>query len=202
MYQVLKARYFPQCEFIEASLGNNPSFTWRSIMSAQNLVREGVWWRVGNGRSIRIWGDKWLPSSITYEVASPRHFLHQDTRVSELIDQNAASWKAQVLDALFLPYEIEVIKGIPISSRLPANKLIWAETPNGKFNVKSAYGVAMQLSEQAVQGASSDQGQQRRFWKKIWDLPLPHKIRHFAWRACREILPTKVNLMRQKVVND
>ena len=42
VYQVLKARYFPQCEFIEASIGNNPSFTWRSIMSAQSLVREGV----------------------------------------------------------------------------------------------------------------------------------------------------------------
>ena len=104
----------------------------------------------GNGRSIRIWGDKWLPSSTTYKAASPRQFLHQDTRVSELIDQNAASWKAQVLDALFLPYEAEVIKGIPLSSRLPADKLIWAETPNGKFNVKSAYGVAMRLSVQAV----------------------------------------------------
>ena len=132
-------------------------------MSAQNLVRDGVRWRVGNGRSIRIWGDKWLPLSTTYKVASPRQFLHHDIRVSKLIDQNSASWKVQVLDALFLPYEAKVIKGIPISSRLPADKLIWAETPNGKFNVKSAYGVTMRLSEHAVQGASSDQGQQRRF---------------------------------------
>ena len=29
----------------------------------------------------------------------------------------------------------------------------------------------------------------------------PHKIRHFTWRACREILPTKVNLKRRKVVD-
>ena len=31
-------------------------------------------------------GDKWLPSSTTYKVASPRQFIHNDIRVSELID--------------------------------------------------------------------------------------------------------------------
>ena len=107
-----------------------------------------------------------------------------------------------ILDALFFPYEAEVIKGIPISSPLLADKLIWAETPNGNFSVKSAYGVAIWLSEHAVQGVSSDQSQQRWFWRKIWDLPLPHKVCHFTWQACRDILPTKVNLMRRKVVND
>ena len=30
--------------------------------------------------------DKWLPSSTTYKVASPRQFIHNDIRVSELID--------------------------------------------------------------------------------------------------------------------
>uniref|UniRef100_A0A7N2MTJ9 RNase H type-1 domain-containing protein n=1 Tax=Quercus lobata TaxID=97700 RepID=A0A7N2MTJ9_QUELO len=60
----------------------------------------------------------------------------------------------------------------------------------------------MRLSKHADQGANSDQSQMRWFWKKIWDLPLPHKVRHFEWRACRDILPTKVNLMRRKVVND
>ena len=90
-YRVLKAKYFPKCEFVEASLGNNPSFSWRSIMAAQNLVREGIQWRVGNGTNIRIWSDKCLSSPSTYRVASPRQFLHQDTRVSELIDQATAN---------------------------------------------------------------------------------------------------------------
>lgn len=48
-----------------------------------------------------------------------------------------------------------MIKGIPISSRLPANKLIWAEAPNCKFSVKSAYGVATRVSKFAIHGASS-----------------------------------------------
>ena len=153
---------------------------------------------MGNGSNIHIWGDKWLPSPTTYKVASPRQFLHHNTRVSELIDQTLASWKVNILDALFVPYEADVIKGILISSRLPVDKLIWAKTLNGKFSVKIDYGVAMRLSKHVDQGASSDQSQMRRFWKNIWDLPLPHKVHHFAWRACRDILPTKVNLTRKK----
>ena len=42
VYWVLKARYFPQCEFIEASLSNNPSYSWHSVLSAKHLVREGA----------------------------------------------------------------------------------------------------------------------------------------------------------------
>ena len=52
VYQVLKAKYFPQCDFVNTPLGNNPSYTWRSIMFAQNLVMGGLRWRVGNGENI------------------------------------------------------------------------------------------------------------------------------------------------------
>ena len=68
-------------------------------------------------------------------------FLQQETIVNELIDQATGGWKKNVIDALFMPFEVEVIKGIPLSSCLPPDKLIWVETPNGKFSVTSAYGV-------------------------------------------------------------
>lgn len=54
VYKVLEAKYFPTCEFIEESMGNNPSYTWRSIMASQPMVREGIKWRIGNGRNIRV----------------------------------------------------------------------------------------------------------------------------------------------------
>ena len=46
VYRVLKAKYFPRSDFVNALLGNNPSFTWRSVMAAQHLVRKGLRWRV------------------------------------------------------------------------------------------------------------------------------------------------------------
>ena len=106
-------------------------------MAAQHIVREGIKWRVGNGNNIRIWGEKLLPSTPTHKVASPRSFLHPDTLVGELIDHENVRWKTEVLAALLLLYEVDIIQSIPLSSRFLEDKLVWAETSNGKFSVHS-----------------------------------------------------------------
>ena len=36
--QVYKAKYFPHCNFTKATLGRSPSYAWRSLMAAQNIV--------------------------------------------------------------------------------------------------------------------------------------------------------------------
>lgn len=38
VYQVFKAKYFPDCDFVHASLGKKPSYVWRSIMAVQKIV--------------------------------------------------------------------------------------------------------------------------------------------------------------------
>ena len=43
-YRVYKAKYFLRCDFLEATLGSQPSFSWRSILSAQAIVERGVRW--------------------------------------------------------------------------------------------------------------------------------------------------------------
>lgn len=78
-----------------------------------------------------------------------------DTRVGELIDPTDASWKSAVVDTLFLPHEVEIIKSIPLSTQLPVDNLIWTETQNGIFSVRSAYSLAVKLAQSATHGVSS-----------------------------------------------
>ena len=104
------------------------------------------------------------------------------------------------VDALFLPHEVEVIKAIPISNNLPEDKQIWAWSTNGAFSIKNAYWVASQMSLAESTGSSSDGNQERSFRKRLWQINVPHKIRHFAWRACRDILPLKNNLVKRNVL--
>ena len=40
------------------------------------------------------------------------------------------------------------------------------------------------------------------FWRKLWKISVPHKIRHFAWKAAWNILPTKANLIHHHVLLD
>ena len=39
-------------------------------------------------------------------------------------------------------------------------------------------------------------------WNGIWKLRVPLKVCHFLWRVVREVLPTKLNLLKRNVVAD
>lgn len=88
-YKVYKAKYFPECDFVEANLGSQPSYAWRSIMATQSLVRRGMRWQVGDGERIHIWKDKLIPSPCTYEIIMPEKQLPQGPWVRNLIKSDS-----------------------------------------------------------------------------------------------------------------
>ena len=55
-FRVYKARYFPNVSFLEAELGSNPSYIWRSLLKAREIILAGARWKVGCGTSINIMG--------------------------------------------------------------------------------------------------------------------------------------------------
>ncbi|MCH86642.1 putative ribonuclease H protein, partial [Trifolium medium] len=58
----LKGRYFPRSNFLHATLGYNPSYTWRSIFLPRlEIIDHAGLWKVGDGQNIKIWEDNWLP---------------------------------------------------------------------------------------------------------------------------------------------
>ncbi|KAF5480768.1 hypothetical protein F2P56_001484 [Juglans regia] len=68
--RVLKLKYFSKSDFLEAKMGSNPSYIWRSILSARELLQQGLQWRIGNWKSVRIWSDPWLPQPTSYKPQS------------------------------------------------------------------------------------------------------------------------------------
>ena len=40
----------------------------------------------------------------------------------------------------------------------------------------------------------------KQFWKGIWTLKVLKKIKHFMWKVCYNALPTKMNLVRRKIL--
>ena len=96
-------------------------------------------WQVGSGENIYIWKDKWIPNPSTYQVISPRTLLPEDAIVNVLIDADHGTWRSDLVRELFLNFEADIILSIPLSTRMPGDKLVWAATPNGKFTMKSVY---------------------------------------------------------------
>ena len=120
--------------------------------------------------------------------------------VSKAEGFSIAKWKTKVIDSLFIAHEAKLIKSIPLNATLPVEKIVWAETTNGNFTVRSAYKLAISLFKSRSCGTTSDGSLLRKFWKKLWSLPIPHKVRHFCWCACRDTLLTKVKLRRHNVI--
>ena len=54
-------------------------------MATQQLVKRGLRWQVGDGRSIRIWQDQRLSTRNTYRVVTPERAGNQIKMVWELL---------------------------------------------------------------------------------------------------------------------
>lgn len=61
VYRLPKARYFLSGDLFSAELGSKPSFTWRSLWGAREVICKGSWWLVGNGDNINVWDSRWIP---------------------------------------------------------------------------------------------------------------------------------------------
>lgn len=194
----MKAKYHPNYTILEAQLGSKPSFAWRSIQGACNIVSEGLIWRIGDGASVRIWGDKWLPNPSSYMVQSPEKIVDGAARVRDLFYQDVHGWNLRLLTQIFNAEEVQVIQSVPISFTKQPDTQVWRGTRTGLFTISSAYHFVKERDDnfQPARRGSND------LWRGLWKMQTSNAIKNFMWRACKKILPTKDNLMKRRVVED
>ena len=120
--------------------------------------------------------------------------LPAEAIVDILIDADHGIWRADLVRELFLDFEAESILSIPLSTRMPRDKLVWAGTSNGQFTVKSAYWLAMSMSSAAQEGTSG-YGGQRQLWKTIWSAEVPNKIKKFCLESLSKHPPYNVQFL-------
>ncbi|CAN0925999.1 hypothetical protein LINGRAHAP2_LOCUS35075 [Linum grandiflorum] len=85
----MKAKYYRNLTALEAEVGNNPCFIWRSLMSAQDLISHDTRWRIGNGVSVHIWEDRWVSTLPGNYIPSLTTRLLIDATVRDLIDPDS-----------------------------------------------------------------------------------------------------------------
>ncbi|KAB2626784.1 ribonuclease H protein [Pyrus ussuriensis x Pyrus communis] len=94
----LKAKYYPNSSFLEALVGRGTSWGWKEILQGRKVLKFGIRWRVGDGRSIQVVEDLWLPTPRTFQPIS-RH-----PEMPKLVVDMVASggiWKREVIQRIF-----------------------------------------------------------------------------------------------------
>ncbi|KAL4361294.1 hypothetical protein GQ457_04G002860 [Hibiscus cannabinus] len=196
--RVMKARYFPKSDFMNASLGSSPSYTWRSIYSARGLLEQGIGWRVGTGLNISVWNDAWIPGNGDGRVHQNIDFRYP--KVSDLIVPESNTWNHDLLCSLFDTAMVDRIRCIPLAKSKPPDELIWRGLCTGSYTPKSGY--KLLLEEVIAKHTSSIDPRASlysSFYKSLWDLNIPAKCKIFLWRLSKKFLPTFANLQQRRL---
>ena len=164
VHRVLKAHYFPNTNFLHAKLGTKPSFAWRSILSAQSIVKSSYCWQVGDNKSIGVWTDRWLPRPSTFRVQTPLALLPANTMVDSFIDLDSGDWNINLINQIFLPDNATYILSIPLSRHKLQDCMIWAYTPRERFTVNNAYRGALSMTQTSILAEASHDTSQNWFW--------------------------------------
>ncbi|XP_031120872.1 uncharacterized protein LOC116024110 [Ipomoea triloba] len=191
--RIYKARYYPRTSFIDATVGNCPSFCWRSIMVAHELICSGVRRRVGDGKSTLIWGHPWLPDDPTPMVQTAMPPELNGSLVSGLINPSSGTWDDQILRDIFNPIDVERILQIPVSPHYE-DSWFWLGDPKGSYSVKHGY--RRMIGDFEIAPGNFDK------WLHLWKIKCPAKWRTFVWRALSNTLPTTINLIIKRVEVD
>ena len=154
------------------------SYAWQSIVKAKKPVQMGMLWRIADGKQIKIYGERWLPREELAKILSPSNSDTVEWTVSKLLDPCGDGWNSQLVDAMFLPFEAQRIKGIPICVTNQDDCVAWTKCKTGSYSVKSGYQLLCESEAKEVQWGSSDEGV-KLFWKNIWRLKVPNRVRVF-----------------------
>lgn len=190
---LFKARYFPDCSFLEAEIGNNPNFIWRSIWEAKHVISAGMRWKIGSGNSVNIIGQPWLLDDNNPFITSNVQGL-ENRKVSALMAMEYRGWDEEVLRDMFNIRDQQYIRRIPLSVNNNEDEVYWGKETSGQYTVRSAYTL---LQEQKNMWRQEDQ---TSTWRKTWRIKAPSKVLNFVWRALSNCLPTMV-MLRQKNVS-
>ena len=177
------------------------SFAWKSILRSKNLIERNARWQIGNGNSIRVFKDAWLPNSNDGRILFHRGVLAPDATVDTLIDPHSGWWNVNLIDQCFFPPDAKTIKSLPLCFIPQSDSLVWPAERSGKFSVKSGYKCLCEdllVREHDLETVGAAKG----FWKSVWSLNVPRKIKHFLWKSCTNSLPTNENLLKKTIVSE
>lgn len=172
--------------------GITQATVWRSLWSAQDILKMGTRWRVGNGSRICMWQQPWLRDGLRRlnSLSLPKS---ENLTVADLRMQGSPTWNVDLLQALLEPEDVTRVLQVPVFGCGEEDKLIWAFSPNGVYSVKSGYHVCREqiapASHLTVEGN----------WKGLWSLGVAPRVKACVWRACRDVLPTRTPLQTKGV---
>ncbi|CAN1150194.1 Putative ribonuclease H protein At1g65750 [Linum perenne] len=142
---------------------------------------------------IDVWSSPWLRDDDDLFVQTPRDEELRGLRVCDLFIPELREWDVELIQSLFSERDASAILSIPIPSNMTPDCRIWHFSRKGEYTVRSGYRLIMERiaprEHLAVAGP----------WRRLWDINAPPRLRCFAWRVARGVLPTRMALQARHI---
>ncbi|CAN0899546.1 Putative ribonuclease H protein At1g65750 [Linum grandiflorum] len=191
--QVLLTKYLRNTEAgYVASKTKGFSVVWRGIQRAGPILNKGTQWALRSGVQTKFWTDRWLDSGIILmNHALDIQGVSLNSVVNDFVLDNGLWNSTLIFTCLSSQIALQVL-GMTLSSvDFGPDSIVWGLEPSGKFTIRSAYLLLIDLPKEAPD--------QR--WKGIWNWQGPNKIRHFIWLASHNRLLTNEERGRCHLTN-
>ena len=198
--RVLKGRYFRNSHPFKAPKASRPSYGWRSMMAAKDLVTKGLRRTIGTGEDTLVWQDLWLPD----ETARPPTITHDydpNLRVSDLIDPVEKEWDNSKLRSLLHPNDIPLVRSLNLKRNPGRDGYCWNLTTSGKYSVKSGYMLARSKPDEDTE-FRNQLPSLNPLKEKIWKVKTGKKICYLMWQILSGAISVNERLFKRHIGND
>jgi hypothetical protein len=190
--KLYKARYFPNSSLFEAKIGHNPSYAWRGIWKARQVLMHGCRWSIENGSNIKLMGDPWLRGEDGAWLPSPQNQGVYNLYVNDILTPNIKRWDKRKIESLFPMNIANRIMETPLLSVVEEDKIVWLDNNDGNYSVRSGYKMLMHVSGRSRTVTDNEA------WQCLWKIKAPPKAKHLLWRICKGCLPTRMRLITRE----
>lgn len=197
--RVLIGKYCHSESFLTVTEKAAISHGWRGVLVGRDLLKENIGWVVGNGQSIRAWQEPWLNASEQLRPIGPAPEGSENILVSDLLRDDLLSWNVEKIQETF-PYWETIIRSIKPSVMGTPDKLIWLGTASGEYTTKSGYHTAIQRRIET--GEHQEETVELDWFKFVWNLHVPPKIKMFLWRMFQHALPVGETLAARHITSE
>ncbi|KAI9174203.1 hypothetical protein LWI28_013648 [Acer negundo] len=168
--RTLKACYFRDSSFMEATAPASSSFVWK---------------------------NRWLPRSSGFRIIS-QPVLDINATVDNILTPSGG-WDTNRIKLLFDKEDADEILSIPVGFGDYNDTLIWQYEISSNYSVSSGYRASQNLAN--IPSSLNSSGS-TGWWKSLWKVCIPLKVKIFIWKAWHNWIPTKANLAKRGIKVD
>lgn len=144
MARILKARYFPEEDILNAKLKNKASYAWKSILHGRDLISKRMRYIIGDGTLGNMWTDSWIPDHPPRPPRA-RGVYQLEEKVKEYFNTTRDQWNEQKLWEVIIDEDVDKILALKISSVARQDLLGWHYNEDDIYTVKSGYWLGTHL---------------------------------------------------------